>query len=319
MKNRPYSECLDLAMALVGVPDSNATEVSRMKAFLNRRARRAYDESPFWPRYYVAGEERIVSEEGLLPYEQENLSTIKTCLRIHKTDPYKVDYALEYTSFIAESDGVQIANYEPSFVSSGAPMRVTPAGDYIIPNDAEGIYEITSDSSTGQYGATLPIFRKTDNTNYALNPQVLQATRDSLSVYWRVLTQDPNSLWRAGPSFELVYPDEIEGYAPEGSAFGDITVTKVDTYSAYVTYTAAFEETYGEGEGETSDVPAEWFDYMAHGGAADFLRAEKEYEAAALMDADAWNYLVPQLESVSRMGGSHAKTRVLTHANMQSR
>lgn len=310
MTERPYSECLNLALALVGVPDSNASEVTRMKAFLNRRARRAYDESPFWPRYYVAGEERIVSEEGLLPYEQENLSTIKTCLRIHKTDPYKTEPALEYPTFIAESDGVQIANYDPAELSGGADMLIS--GE--LNPDITGTYRVDGEMTVDDQ--TFSTWRSLSNSTYRIIP--FGTTSDTDGATWLIGEGLFGGFWQS--SEYTISPELGNGtYTEGGTATGSLEIAKVDTYSAYVTYTAAFEATYGEGEGETSDVPAEWFDYMAHGGAADFLRAEKEHEAAALMDADAWNYLIPQLESVSRMGGSHAKTRVLSHANMQAR
>jgi hypothetical protein len=98
---------------------------------------------------------------------------------------------------------------------------------------------------------------------------------------------------------------------------------------AYVTYKAQFAITYGPGtsggdpSGSAADVttvPSEWFDYMAHGAYADYLRAEGQQEKAAVADQEANEML---LDELMRLDEQHTQTvispRIFTNANMQMR
>ena len=87
----------------------------------------------------------------------------------------------------------------------------------------------------------------------------------------------------------------------------------------YITYKAALSDSYGDADGETADVPAEWFDYIAHGTYADFLRNDQQQDRAALAEQEAETILVKQLEKIGRQNGSSVFTRVVSNANTQWR
>jgi hypothetical protein len=90
--------------------------------------------------------------------------------------------------------------------------------------------------------------------------------------------------------------------------------------SAFVTYKAQLSDTYGDGAGESTSIPAEWFQYMAHGTYADYLRAEGQQEKAALADQEADMLLQ---EEMIRIDEQHTlqlvANRIFTNANMQIR
>lgn len=89
---------------------------------------------------------------------------------------------------------------------------------------------------------------------------------------------------------------------------------------AFVTYKKQFSETFGDGSGESTSIPAEWFQYMAHGTYADYLRAEGQQEKAALADQEADALLQ---EEMIRIDEQHTiqmvANRIFTNANMQMR
>lgn len=95
----------------------------------------------------------------------------------------------------------------------------------------------------------------------------------------------------------------------------------LDTASAYVSYRKQNEDTYGDGTGGTvSDIPDEWFDYIAHGVAADWLRSEGQQEKAIVADQEAKDILDEQLWKISTSSVMDlVGTRILTTANMQAR
>ena len=99
----------------------------------------------------------------------------------------------------------------------------------------------------------------------------------------------------------------------------------LDPSSAFLTYKAQFTDTYGPGlpDGLSTDVtsvPAEWFQYLAHGTYADYLRAEGQQEKAALADQEAEALLT---EELIRLDENHTSgfvsNRIRTNANMQLR
>lgn len=90
--------------------------------------------------------------------------------------------------------------------------------------------------------------------------------------------------------------------------------------SAFVTYKEQFSDTFGDGGGESTAIPAEWFQYLAHGTYADYLRAEGQQEKAALADQEADMLLQ---EEMIRIDEQHTlqlvANRIFTNSNMQMR
>jgi len=89
---------------------------------------------------------------------------------------------------------------------------------------------------------------------------------------------------------------------------------------AFVTYKAQLTDTYGDGSGESTTIPAEWYQYMAHGTYADYLRAEGQQEKSVIADQEA--ELLLQDEMI-RLDENHTSglvsNRIFTNANMQMR
>jgi len=96
---------------------------------------------------------------------------------------------------------------------------------------------------------------------------------------------------------------------------GDLNPTE-----AFVTYKAQLTDTYGDGSGESTTIPAEWYQYMAHGTYADYLRAEGQQEKSVIADQEA--ELLLQDEMI-RLDENHTSglvsNRIFTNANMQMR
>lgn len=89
---------------------------------------------------------------------------------------------------------------------------------------------------------------------------------------------------------------------------------------AFVTYKAAIPTYYGDNAGEESAVPYEWFQYIAHGVYADYLRAEGQQDRAAIAEQEANEILTDEL---IRLDEQHTQTmvstRIFTTSNMTSR
>lgn len=89
---------------------------------------------------------------------------------------------------------------------------------------------------------------------------------------------------------------------------------------AWVIYKARKAVSYGSSAPDETNVPEEWFEYMAHGAYSDYLRAEGQQEKAALADQEANEIL---LDELMKLDEQHTQTiisnRIFTNANMQVR
>lgn len=104
------------------------------------------------------------------------------------------------------------------------------------------------------------------------------------------------------------------------SAGATLVAGTLDPTSAWVTYKARLEDTYGDQTGDTTTVPKEWFEYIAHGTYADYLRAEGQQEKAAVADAEAVDILTDELLRLDEQGTQNVITnRISTNANQQLR
>jgi hypothetical protein len=203
MQTRTYTDLFDLVQALCGVVFATSEE-TRIRAFINRRASRAYRSTNYWTRFIVIGEQRTLSN-GYVPFTETSLRSIDTFLRIFSARPY---------------GGATYGEYQ---------FTVDPSGAALIS------------------GASSPA-------------------------------------------------------------------------SAFVTYKAQLEDKYGNGTGYVSAIPSEWFEYLAHGAYADYLRAEGQQERAALADQEANEIL---LDELMKLDEQHTQTiisnRIFTNSNMQPR
>jgi hypothetical protein len=311
MNTRPYTDLLGLVEALCGATLAEQERV-RIRYFVNRRAQRAYAATELWPRFLVVGEERIVSEGGLLPYEQPTLADIGTVLRIHATRPFLADPAREYGEFYASTAGIQITGYDAASRSTGPDYQVTGSSNtyfqegqyYKFPNDDPSV-DITRFVSNEDLTETFPAG--------------VIGFNDSNGLWSITMVSDLANIftWIAGEV--VATPDLVTTWTPAGSYFGDFAVTEFPIYSAFITYKAALTATYGSNAGDTTEFPEEWFEYAAHGAYSDFLRNEGQQEKALVAEAEATEILQEQLEKVSRQGGARVATRVMNHANHQSR
>ena len=320
MNTRPYTDLLELVEALCGATLADQERV-RIRRFVNRRAQRAYAATELWPRFLVVGEERIVLESGLLPYEQAGLGDIGTVLRLHATQPFLSDPAREYGEFYAAASGIQITGYQPARVVDVNPdMLVTGT---LVP-DVTGRFEFST-TVTGPMGGTASEYRLSSNPNFTITPVIAWVDGVDYVTWFIGEDQTYTDAWQSNdgvavPLSEAPTPDGlIYSPTPMGALTGYPTVTVDALFSAFVTYKAALTATYGNNDGDTSGFPEEWFEYAAHGAYADFLRNEGQQEKALVAEAEATEILQEQLEKVSRQGGARVATRVMNHANHQSR
>jgi len=96
----------DLITALAGVTSFTTNEKTQLLNFAKRRIFEAYQATPMWPRYLAVGEERSVSN-SVISFTQTNKNDIAEFIRIHRTQPFLRNSALEFDFFV-QSDGAHV-------------------------------------------------------------------------------------------------------------------------------------------------------------------------------------------------------------------
>jgi hypothetical protein len=105
MQTKPYSELYELVQALCGVMFAVGEE-PRIKALINRRAKKAYRASNYWTRFLLVGQE-FTPDDGVVLYSDVNGYNVDTFLRIYKTQPYT---------------GINVQEYEFTVTQAGAKL-----------------------------------------------------------------------------------------------------------------------------------------------------------------------------------------------------
>ena len=119
MQTRTYGDLFKLIQSLAGVGTFAASEKDDIANFINRRFFEAFDEIPMWPRYLVTGEERTIatSPAQTIPYAETDKDNIGEFIRIHRTQPFLRNSALEF-DFYVDSNGAHILNLTTADASS---------------------------------------------------------------------------------------------------------------------------------------------------------------------------------------------------------
>ena len=136
-----------------------------------------------------------------------------------------------------------------------------------------------------------------------------ESGKDSIDTFLRVHKQAP------------YVTASVQEYDIMVTANGATLVSgDLDPTEAFVTYKAQLSDTYGDQETEVQAVPSEWYQYLAHGTYADYLRAEGQQEKAALADQEAEGLLQDELIRIDEQHTLQmVANRIFTNANMQSR
>jgi hypothetical protein len=104
------------------------------------------------------------------------------------------------------------------------------------------------------------------------------------------------------------------------SAGASLILHQISSGVAFVTYKAAMPIYYGDHSYEEANIPYEWFQYIAHGVYADYLRSGGQQDRAAIADLEANEILTDEL---MRLDEQHTQTvistRIFTNSNTSSR
>jgi len=264
---RTWTELTGLTAARCGcaLSGDDATQVGFL---LNSAARQLYLENPWWERFLEL-EPRTV-ERGYVSYSEDSLNVYGAGTS-EANGLYQrngtVNGIPAYTLY--DADGTT-AKY--SLVSDGA------SGDGFIVQGSpsvsnERIYEagMVGEVSANEYPETGWA------SDHGEDPAPIVQALSEIGEYighWN------GKKWSgANPTMGTAYPDQ-----------NGIRVTDSSQDIVYMAFKKSFNTTYGDGTGgTTSDVPAEWFEFMAYSAARSFLQSQRQsdsYQPIAISEVE---------------------------------
>lgn len=303
-QTRPYSELLTDIQSKMGVHNGFSTnELTSIKSEVNSRIHELYLESDFWENILVIGEERAVNTDtNVVPYTgaivDDGVATpyagsVDTFLRIHKKKPWDDKDALEY-EFAGVGEGARIVGYTDRFglsktvdttTASAGTVTVSMSGD-LVDYYVGGKVQLTNFATTPADINGIQTITAVGSASYVAGNTRIQFTLDGASGTW-TLTGDETA---EAPVAYCTYKKRISG------------------------------TTYGDGSGETSDIPFEWFRAIACGVAATLYGGDGNGQMSAFYEAKFQREVDLQIERLDAMHAAQTVGSVFhTHLSEQGR
>ena len=330
MQDRTYSDLLFLIQSLIGGGNLTTEEQGSIDSFINRRAHEAFQTSQTWPRFLVGSEARYIISL--------NISGLGAGSSSDKSSATNGNYVLLGQEDGGTGGGTNGTNiyYNPNTgtrtsggVSNSTVIykklstnrwEIEESGNIAI--NADGTIEVQS--STGN-----TVLVEADTQKKSSPSEVINWTKTATLVSGTPKVVDEQFIPYAETGentigeFLKVYRKKafLNDSSLEYDFFVDsnganiLNIANATDSAAFVTY----KKQLPQYTITSTDIPGEWFFFIAHGAYADFLRMEGRVEQSMAEEGVAQGYLAQELEKVDNMSNNNVFRRFSTHGTRQSR
>ena len=271
---------------------------------LNRAVRRAYDSSPSWTRYLVASEERSLYALNIV---NSTVSTVNQNFVIlgQDTSGFNVYQGVTNT-------GVHVFRDNTSNtwkVSSGSTASLAASGTYSVSGGALRNEEQDQEKKNNAYD----VLTWTNNNSgaFSLTERSLipfsETNKNSIGLFIRI---HRNKAFLENSAREFDFYVDAEGA-------NILNVSSNSQETLFVTYKKEYSSTFDE---TSTDVPAEFFDYIVQSVLSDFYTGDGQTEKALIAEQSADKMLDRELFKLDNFVNKNTITKKFsTYVNHQSR
>tara|TARA_B110000211_G_scaffold151727_1_gene172567 strand:- start:2151 stop:3203 length:1053 start_codon:yes stop_codon:yes gene_type:complete len=350
MQDKANKDLYDLISALSGTSDFTTAENAHLLALANRRMYEAYNRTPYWARYLISAEPRTIQNQ-ICPFTQDGYYLFGA-----GTDGVNGLYKLNG----AENGQSAYTHYETTDISAtaienGTVYQIEYAGSSDFTsvgagNNNAGTIFTASASTTGTgkvKTAAFSLIRNSGNSAWIIIEGFPNATETA--YYSLSSTSITETGWLIGtsPSAKANAPrvrdlSEIGEFVRihRNQAFLNMSSVEyefgVQSDGAHILNAVSAKEgqvwvTYKkpitlltsldiDGAASLTQVPQEFFYYMAHATYADFLRMDGQHNKASFEEQIAENYLGEEMDNPQQVANNNTiGKRFRTHVSQQSR
>ena len=302
MQDRTYSDLLFLVQSLIGAGNLTTEEQGSIDSFINRRAHEAFQTSQSWPRFLVSSEERLL---GL--YKLSNAST-STSILVNQS--YRFLGISSGSNTIPGTNVYQGVTTGDSFSTSGLPkgtVALDVAGGRVVQfTEADTVKNDSIENvTTWTPRADLDQLKVVTQNLIPYSQTAIQGILDNVGEFLKVYRK---KAFLNDSSLEYDFFVDSKGA-------NILNAANATDNAAFVTY----KKELPQYTITSTDIPGEWFFFIAHGSYADFLRMEGQIEKALIEEETAQKYLAMELEKVDNMSNNNVFRRFSTHGTRQSR
>ena len=312
MQTRTYGDLFKLIQSLAGVGTFATSEQDDIANFINRRFSQAFNTSPVWERYITSSEEREMISLTL------SGATASTSTSVNQNYKFLGANTTGGTNVYQGVTTNTVIIY-----NTGTAWRVDTAASAAV--QASGTYTVTA--GTQQF-----IEADTNKKSSVTEVEVWtpRAGSDILQVQGKNLIPYAQTGKTTIGEFNRIHRKRafLNNSALEYEFFVDINganllnlVNSTDNV-AFVTYKSEFTPftTSSDYSNSIEEVPAEFFNYLAHSVYADFLRMDGQTDKSLVEEQNAASYLASELEKIDlRSNNNTLNKRFSTYVNRQSR
>jgi len=320
MQDRTYTDLKALIQALAGVSSFTTEEDSKILNFVNRRAAEAYNLSPSWARYLVESEERILSSFIVSGYSLDYynglfykygddangnavyVKTEKQSNNVRSGNVYVFNTTSKTWSF---SGGDYTKDLETGVVTfTGITVINTQRNTNI---EYENPWDVVWSESSG----ALPQLEKVQAISYS---ELVPGFSSSDPVVDRQTIGEFVRIHRK-KAFSNESALEYDFFVNNNGA-NILNAASSEDGSLFVTYKKPFTEFTDS----STDIPQEFFYFIAHAAYADFLRMDGQHGKALTEEQLAQSFLAIELEKIDiRNNNNSINKKFSTYVNRQSR
>lgn len=320
MQVKTYTDLKALIQALAGVSSFTTEEDTKILSFVNRRAAEAYNLSPSWARYLVESEERTVSSFLVSGYTTEEynglfykygddangnavyIKTQKLSSGVRSGTAYVFDATAKTWSFLGGSYSRDVETGVVTF---------TGAATINIQRDTSVEYENPWDVVWAQLSGGLPQLARVQAVAYT---ELVPGYTSSDAVVDRETIGEFIRIHRK-KAFLNESALEYDFFVNNDGA-NVLNVANGEDGVVYVTYKKPFTEFTTS----STDIPQEFFYFIAHAAYADFLRMDGQHGKALTEEQLAQSFLDIELEKIDiRSNNNSINRKFSTYVNRQSR
>ena len=316
MQTRTYGDLFSLITSLIGhggeLP-ATGNEDEIIRNFINRRFQQIFDESPVWERYLVTSEQRDILALTL------SGATASTSTSVNQ------NYKLLGSNTTGGSNVYQgVTTATVIIYNTGSAWRVDTAAS--ATKQASGTYTVSA--GTEQFIET-DVNKKSNVVDVetwdprGASTDLLQVTPRSLIPYAETGKTTIGGFNRIHRKQAFLNHSAIEyDFYVDAEGANILNVTNSNDNSAFITYKKEFTPftVTSDYYNSTVEVPAEFFNFIAHSVYADFLRVQNRQQEAIAEEGVAQTYLALELEKIDiRANNNTVNKRFSTYVNRQSR
>ena len=331
MQNRTYGDLFKLVQSLAGVTAFADNEQDDIANLINRRYQTAYNTSQIWPRYLVVGEPR-------------KISAFRTGNRIGTNEVYDNISYYKYGEDANGKDFFIAVNREFNLQSDSAHFGFNNSTKKWFWGAGSWTKDPLTDVVTLSGGIIFATQQDTDEVDSPADVKdwgtvstvggQLFLTKEQLISFDETLEEDSsatdNTSMDTIAEFIRIHRRKafVNNSAVEYDFFVDIrganilNISNTADTEAFVTYKKKFVPftTSSDYTTSTEEVPGEFYQYIAYGTYADFLRMDGQHDKAQLEAGNAELSLAQQLERVDAiMNNNTINKKFSTYVNRQSR